>query len=106
MAGQTKSGYLIDVSIKGLSDSSVYLAYHFGDKQYIKDTVKLDKAGNGVFAGKEALPHGIYMVVLPGRKYFEMLITKDQDFSVDCEYRDFTGTLKFTGSAENTSFSE
>ena len=106
IAGQTKSGYLIDVSIKGLSDSSVYLAYHFGDKQYIKDTVKLDKAGNGVFAGNEALPHGIYMVVLPGRNYFEMLISKDQDFSVDCEYRDFTRTLKFTGSAENTSFSE
>jgi peroxiredoxin len=104
LTGQVKNGYEIDVTIRGLQDSSVYLAYHFGDKQYIKDTLKLDKSGSGKITGKEALPQGIYMLVLPGRKYFEMLISNDQFFGIDCSYIDFFGTLRFTGSDENTAF--
>ncbi len=99
-----QTGYNINIAINGLSDSTVYLAYHFGDKQYLKDTITLDKSGKGVFDGKETLPEGIYMVVLPGRKYFEMLMSKDQQYSLECSYSDFTGTLKFTGSTENTAF--
>ena len=34
---QGKSGYNIPVTISGLRDSSIYLAYHFGDKQYLRD---------------------------------------------------------------------
>ena len=38
--GQLKNGYDIDITINGLRDSTVYMAYHLGDKQYIKDTIK------------------------------------------------------------------
>jgi thiol-disulfide isomerase/thioredoxin len=44
------------------------------------------------------------MVVFPGRKYFEVLISTDQYFSVRCAYSDYSNTLKFTGSEENSSF--
>lgn len=54
--GQLKNGYNIDLTIKGLQDSSIYLAYHLGDKQYIKDTIRLDKAGHGIIHGQETLP--------------------------------------------------
>ncbi|HEX2970594.1 MAG TPA: redoxin domain-containing protein [Bacteroidales bacterium] len=104
LKGQQSAGYLIDVSIRGLSDSTIYLAYHFGEKQYLKDTTKLDKSGKAVFKGKETLPQGIYMIVLPGKKYFEILLSEDQIFSIDCLYTDYTGTLKFTGSTENSAF--
>ena len=80
---QQKNGYQIDVTINGLQDSTLFLAYHLGDKQYIKDTIKLSSTGHGKFFGKEALPQGIYMVVLPGRKYFEILISKDQFFQLN-----------------------
>jgi hypothetical protein len=102
--GQLKSGYEIDVTIRGLQDSSIFLAYHFGDKQYIKDTIALSKTGTARFSGRETLPQGIYMVVLPGRKYFEILLSDDQIFSVECSYDDYFNTLKFTGSDENTAF--
>jgi thiol-disulfide isomerase/thioredoxin len=102
--GQLKGGYEIDVTIRGLQDSSIFMAYHFGDKQYIKDTVILSKTGTAKFTGKEALPQGIYMIVLPGRKYFEILIPNDQYFSLECSYDDYFGTLKFTGSDENAAF--
>jgi thiol-disulfide isomerase/thioredoxin len=101
---QQKTGYEIDVTLKGLRDSTIFLAYHLGDKQYIKDTVKLDEAGHAIFQGKDSLAQGIYMVVLPGRKYFEILMSDDQHFGVSCQYTDYFNTLKFTGSAENSAF--
>ncbi|MEI6049871.1 MAG: thioredoxin-like domain-containing protein [Bacteroidota bacterium] len=104
--GQLKNGYEIDFTIHGLQDSTVFLAFHLGDKQYIKDTVKLDKAGHGKVLGQEILPQGIYMIVLPGKKYFEILISKDQHFALNCSYNDYFNTLKFTGSDENSAFIE
>jgi thiol-disulfide isomerase/thioredoxin len=104
LSAQSGTGYEVDVTINGLRDSTVYLAYHFGDKQYIKDTTKLDNKGHCVFKGKEILPQGIYMVVLPGKKYFEILMASDQVFSLTCSYSDYFNTLTFAGSNENTSF--
>jgi thiol-disulfide isomerase/thioredoxin len=102
--GQVINGYEIDVKINDLPDSTVFLAYHLGDKQYIRDTVRLDRTGHGVFHGQEILPQGIYMIVLPGRKYFEILMTENQHFSASCSYSDFFNSLKFSGSQENSSF--
>jgi thiol-disulfide isomerase/thioredoxin len=102
--GQVKKGYEISFDINGISDSTIYLAYHLGDKQYVKDSVKIDKSGHGLFSGKESLPQGIYMIVLPGKKYFEMLISDDQFFSLSCSYKDYFKTLKYSGSDENTAF--
>jgi len=103
---QNRSGYEIDITIHGLEDSSIYFAYHLGDKQYIKDTIKLNPLGKGKLIGQESLPQGIYMIVLPGRNYFEILISDDQYFTLNCSYKDYYNTLKFTGSAENSSFIE
>ena len=102
--GQGKPGYEVNVTIKELKDSTVYLGYHFGDKQYIKDTLKLDDAGKGTLSGAEKLPQGIYMIVLPGKQYFEVLMPEDQHFSITCSYPDYYGTLKFSGSDENNAF--
>jgi peroxiredoxin len=103
-SGQVKKGYEIAVNISGLQDSTIFLAYHMGDKQYIKDTIKLDSKGSAVFSGEENLPQGIYMIVLPGKQYFEILMSTDQYFSVNCTYTDYFNTLKFSGSDENSAF--
>jgi thiol-disulfide isomerase/thioredoxin len=102
--GQTKKGYEISFNIKGLSDSTIYLAYHLGELQYVTDSLKVDKSGKGTFSKQEPLPQGIYMIVLPGRKYFEILISEDQFFSFTCSYTDYFNTLKFSGSDENSEF--
>jgi thiol-disulfide isomerase/thioredoxin len=104
MTGQPSTGYKIDITVHGIGDSTVYLAYHFGNKQYIKDTLLLDNKGHGLLKGSEPLPEGIYMLVLPGKKYFEMIMPDDQYFSLECNYNDFMGTLSFIGSDENTAF--
>ena len=104
--GQLKNGYKIDITIRDLPDSTVFLAYHLGDKQYIKDTIILDRTGHGIVHGQEILPHGIYMIVLPGKKYFELLISSGQHFSLSCTFSDYFNTLKFLGSEENSAFVE
>jgi thiol-disulfide isomerase/thioredoxin len=103
---QSGAGYRISVAIDGLADSTVYLAYHLGDKQYIKDTLNLDSNGSGILSGNNSLEQGIYMIVLPGRKYFEVLMPEDQQFSVTCSFSDFFNTLRFSGSDENNAFIE
>src|SRR4051812_26851032 len=74
-------GYEIKVHIIGLKDTAVYLGNHFGDKQYVKDTIQLDKDGRGVFKGKDSLPGGIYLIVLPNKTYFEIVV-KEQKFAI------------------------
>lgn len=101
---QHKSGYEISVTVSGLQDSVIFLAYHFGDKQFLKDTITIDNNGHGIFTGEEDLPHGIYMVVLPGKRYFEVLVSDDQHFSTTCAYEDCFNTLRFAGSDENSAF--
>ena len=97
-------GYNIKVHIDGLADSTVYLGYYFGDKQYVKDTLKLDKKANGIFKGTKPLEGGIYFVLVPGNTIFELMIDKEQDFSVSTKFTgdpaDLTKYLKSEGSAE------
>jgi len=102
--GQIKEGYEITLNISGLRDSTLFLAYHLGDKQYISDTTRLDNNGNAVFSGSVSLPQGIYMIVLPGKQYFEILMSEDQHFEVSCAFNDYINTLKFSGSDENSGF--
>ena len=102
--GQDRPGYELNVSIPELKDSTVYLGYHFGDKQYIKDTLKLDSSGKGSLSGTDTLPQGIYMIILPGKQYFEVLMPDDQHFSISCSFPDYYKTLEFSGSAENNAF--
>lgn len=101
---QSKKSYEISVRIPDLKDSTLFLAFHMGDKQYLKDTLVLDGNGSGTFSGQEELPGGIYMIVLPDRQYFEILVSEDQQFEATCSYEDYFNTLKFTGSSENSAF--
>ena len=72
-------GYDISVKVNGLScDEELLLANHFGDKQYIRDTSECIQ-GKFHFKGEEPLESGIYLIVLPDRKYFEVVISAYED---------------------------
>ena len=100
---QGKDGYQIKVKIDNLSNDTIFLAYHFGDKQYMKDTVKLDSKGMGVFEGDKALPGGFYLIVYPNKSYFEIIIN-EQFFSVENDTSDYQTNFKSTGTIENKIF--
>lgn len=96
--------YKIDVNIENLKDSTIYLGYYYGDKQFAKDTLVLDKKGRGSFSGDEALPGGIYFVLVPGNIFFEIVVDKDQTFEVKTTYSsdasELTKSLSSSGSED------
>jgi thiol-disulfide isomerase/thioredoxin len=100
------SGYEIKVKIEGLHNQECYLGNHYGDKQYVKDTVTVDNNGWMTFSGKEPLEGGIYLIILPNKTYFEMLINDEQRFTLETDTLDYVGHLKVTGSLENQLFND
>ena len=95
-------GYKIDVTIEGISDSVCYLGYYYGDKRYIRDTSEV-KNQSVVFQGDEKIPGGIYFVYTPNL-YFEVIINKDQKFSIHTNTGDFVKNMQVNGSLENELF--
>jgi hypothetical protein len=57
-----------------------------------------------IFKGQEDLPGGIYMIVLPGKKYFEMIVDKEQRFSLESDEADLVANMKVKGSKDNEIF--
>ncbi len=103
LSGQS---YKIEISLKGMADSSLLIAYHYGDKKFIYDTLMADKNGKIELSGEEPIPGGVYLLVLPDMKFFEFLIGDDQEFSISADANDLIPSLEFTGSEENTAFLE
>ncbi len=98
--------YDIKVTINDLSNQEVYLGYYYDGKTYVKDTIKLDASGEGFFRGDSLLDQGIYLVVLPTKNYFEILVGDDQDFSVETTSDNVIENLIIKGSGENVAFKE
>ena len=106
--GLAQSGHDISITINGYEQSELYLAYHLGDKQYIRDTVKLEKDGTFRFKGEGPLEGGVYLVVMaPDNNFFQILVDdKNQQFSVVTQKDDPAANIEFTGSQDNTLFYE
>ena len=100
-----QKGHEIKVRVEGLKDTVAYLGYHYGDKQYVTDTVRVDSKGNFVFKSDEPLEGGIYLVVLPNKSFFEIIVT-EQRFAIETDTVDLVGHMKITGSMENKIFNE
>jgi thiol-disulfide isomerase/thioredoxin len=96
-----QKGYEIKVKIPNLKNKQILLAHYLGSQSaFADDTVNLDKNGTGAFKGIKPLPQGLYMVFLPSRTYFELLIGDDQVFSIEADTTRFMETVKFTGCEE------
>ncbi|OFX86389.1 MAG: hypothetical protein A2W99_13430 [Bacteroidetes bacterium GWF2_33_16] len=100
----TAQKYNINIKINGLSDVEIYLAHHYGNKQYLDDTIKLNTKGEGFFKGDSLLHQGIYLVVLPSKNYFEVMIGPDQEFSIETDKDNLQKKMIIKGSKENSAF--
>jgi thiol-disulfide isomerase/thioredoxin len=99
-----KDGYSIKIKIHPLKDSVIYFGHYYGDKPYVNDTARVDASGTAVFEGKEALPGGIYLVVLPTKKFMEIAVDKEQHFTIETDTSDLVRKMKIKGSDENMYF--
>ncbi len=103
-----EDGYEIKVKIKGFDQNETYLGYHYGDKQYIKDTVQIGADGYFTFKGDEPLEGGVYLLIMPPEnQYFQLMINPgDQKFTVETDISDVFENMKITGSRDNELFYE
>ena len=100
-----QSGYDIKVNIKPFKKQYVYLGYHYGKKKALADSALLDANSTGQFKGTKALGGGIYFIVSPQKQIlFELLIDKQQHFSISADTTQLPSSIKFTGSSDNTLF--
>lgn len=104
VSGQQPDKCEIEFNFKNHTDNYISLAYHLGDRQYIRDTVHTDSKGKAVYSNDIPLEKGLYMVVFPDNSLFEIIISDDQEFGVSCDRNDIMNTLEFIGSEENTAF--
>ena len=99
-------GYKIKVKITGLSDTTLLLGHHFGNKKRVIDTFQVDAKGETTMEGDEPLKAGIYLVVTPDMNYVEMLVDEDQKFSLETDTADLLGNITVKGSDQNDKFYE
>ena len=101
-----KDGYEIRVKLENYEQKQLVLGYHFGDKQYIKDTATIDNTGWFTFKGDKELDGGMYLIItLPEKQFFQVLISKgEQHFSMMTDAKMPTEKCKVKGSPDNELF--
>ena len=95
----------LKVTFKPYKHQFIYLGYHYGKQKPIIDSVLLDANSTGVFKRAKKMEKGVYLVGFPNKAgYFEILIDKEQKFSVIADSATLLPSLKFVGSPDNTLF--
>ncbi len=102
-AANAQSGYRIEVQIDDYEQPELFLAYYYGQSQYILDTVSRDAAGKFVFSGDEPLDPGMYLVVMaPNNNYFQLVIgANEQRFSVKTSVDNAVDDIVLLGTPDN-----
>lgn len=101
-----QTGYNIRFKVDGLKDTTAYLGYYYGESTFVKDTAKVNHAGEFVFDGKQPLAEGVYFLVLNKTRIFEMLVGQNQKFSLETSTADYVKNMKVTGDLDNKLFFE
>ena len=97
--------YRIEVNLPSAKGQQVLLTNYYLGKLYAKDTVQLNAQGNGVFEGDSLLPQGMYKIFVNENKNFDLLIGKDQQFSLS--NNSFAAEqMNVTGSEETEAFAD
>jgi len=103
---QAADGHRIKVKIQNYEEKELYLAYYYGDKQYILDTATVGTDGFFDFAGEKPLESGVYLIVLaPNNTYFQILVDKaEQFFKVYTQKENPSEGVRIENSPENKLF--
>lgn len=95
----------IRVKVDGIANEEVYLANYYGEKLFYNDTTVADANGYFEFKGKPGAEGGKYAIVIPGPKFFEIIVT-DEPIYIETAADDLAGKLKVLESNENKLFYE
>lgn len=101
--GQT--GYEIKVTFKPFKKQYIYLGHYFGKTYPIIDSALLNDKSEAVFKGAKPLQGGIYLIGYPNKAgFFEILVDRQQTFSVSADTATIAKGAKFVNSPDNNLF--
>jgi len=100
--------YQFDFQIKGLKDTSIFMANYYGKRQYYKDTTEVDGNGRFRFEGKD-LAGGVYTIILPDKATYFEFVVNEPSLSLETEYVEgdrssLVKNMKVKDSKENEQF--
>jgi hypothetical protein len=84
--------YSIFGKVEGMPDGEVLLGYYYGDKQYVKDTVK-SHHGFFHFESDENLESGVYFILLPEKQHFQIILDETRNFSFETKISDLDASF-------------
>ncbi len=87
--------------IKGAEDTTIFLANYYGEKLYYADTAYSDSNGKFSFKSVPEQEEGKYAVVIPGPKFFELIIADGEEIEMSTDTSDLTGNMKVVKSNNN-----
>lgn len=100
-----QTGYEIKITFKPFKKQYIYLGHYFGKTYPIIDSALLNDKSEAVFKGDKKLPGGIYLIGYPNKTgFFEMLIDKQQRFSVMADTVTLKTGVQFVNSSDNVIF--
>lgn len=88
-------------TVKGAEDTVIYLANYYGEKLYYADTARSDSEGKFGFEEIGENEEGKYAVVIPGPKYFELVIADGEKIEMATDTSDLTGNMQVLQSENN-----
>ena len=108
ISATAQKGYRIQVKLDNYPEKELVLGFHYGDKQFVKDTVEADANGVFTFEADTLLPCGVYLLVMkPDNNFIQVLLSEqDQQFSVSTDAKDVVPNMKIEGSSDNALFYE
>ena len=66
----------LQFTIDGAAGDTIFLANYFGNKLYYTDTTVANAKGVALFNRASGYKSGVYAVVIPGPKYFEIIVNE------------------------------
>lgn len=103
VTAQAQERRQLEFRIGGVARDTVYLASYYGNRLYYADTAVADAKGNGVFNSPKGYKAGVYAIVVPGPKYFEIIVNEPA-VVVETDTADLAGHLVVRKSEENQIF--
>lgn len=104
-AETAKSKYTIKGRVDGLKDTVIYLGNYYGKSPYYNDTTRVDSKGNFEFKGKTPDQIGKYMIILPGPKFFDIIVDQE-NIDIVCSADNDINKLVVRESENNKRFFE
>lgn len=99
-----KGQHKIGIYMPEFAGDTLILGHYFRESMIIQDSAFLDQEGFGDFEGEKSLPPGLYLVYLPNKARFDLLIDKNQFFGISSDTSDLIRNTIIKGDPENIIF--